>query len=153
MLVLRVKIPHGNATFKFPPGKGHKGQLFPLNFHLVVPKLQVVATATRYNWQKPMGDEVVQLKRLDPCEVAQTFSHYSFVYSQREMLVVDLQGTVISESQRTVLKLTDPAIHTGWWRNKRYKRLSHTDKGETGIGKFFEHHECNALCGVLGIKY
>ena len=111
--------------------------------------------AAKYKWHKPIADiDIIdrraKLVGLHPCEIAQAFSHYSYLFTQREILVVDLQGVVSEKAGRRVLKLTDPAVHTGW---RRRDRFGVTDKGEKGVEKFFKHHWCNALCESLGLRW
>lgn len=61
--------------------------------------------AGKYKWSEPTPE--IGQKLLHPCEIAQTFSHYTFHFTKRMCLVVDLQGKVCLDSQRrSVLKLT-----------------------------------------------
>uniref|UniRef100_A0A0G4IDI3 Alpha-type protein kinase domain-containing protein n=1 Tax=Chromera velia CCMP2878 TaxID=1169474 RepID=A0A0G4IDI3_9ALVE len=102
----------------------------------------------------------LRLRLLPPGEVAQSYSHYSFEFSKRELVVVDLQGKVERRGAegRQVIRLTDPAIHTHTCRDLAAShpanrlRWGITDKGERGVRDFFRSHKCNELCHVLGIK-
>jgi len=111
--------------------------------------------ADKYGWQKPHCGEVRELNALAarPSEIAQTFSHYSFMYTKRKHLVVDLQGKVLQDGTKQVIKLTDPAIHTfdeGW---RRRRPFGLTDKGQKGMREFLRRHQCNALCQNLGLQH
>lgn len=110
--------------------------------------------ADKYGWQKPHRGEVRDLNDLagHPGEIAQTFSHYSYIYTQREHLVVDLQGKVLQDGSKQVIKLTDPAIHT-FDEGRRRRHFGLTDKGQNGIREFFRRHQCNALCQNLGLQH
>lgn len=85
----------------------------------------------------------------------QAFSHYSYRFSRKKLLVVcDLYGvrtTPSIEGCQGVVELTDPVIHyksfTG--RQKDYGRA---DLGTEGINKFFETHLCNDVCVLLGLS-
>ena len=71
------------------------------------------------------------------CEVAQAFSHYSYIYTNKKEMVVDLQGCL--------LKLTDPQIHS------LQKEYGCGDRGERGFQDFFGTHECGQTCKDLGL--
>ena len=77
----------------------------------------------------------------------QAFAHWTFRYTQRELLVCDIQGVL--DGRR--FRLTDPAINSrpgpgGAWAFGR------TDRGEVGQNDFFKTHRCRALCGLLRIQ-
>jgi hypothetical protein len=82
--------------------------------------------------------------------VPQAFSHFTWQHSKHRLVVCDLQGVYNAESSK--FELTDPAIH---YRSK-HKRDGHkygaTDKGETGMDKFFETHVCTDLCRALKLE-
>ena len=80
----------------------------------------------------------------------QAFSHFTYRCSSRQRLVCDLQGTLDMSISPAVFELTDPAIHhvSGSGRSRVYGR---TDHGRKGIKRFFETHQCNALCNLLGL--
>jgi len=84
-------------------------------------------------------------------DVPQAFSHWTHVYSKRDLLVCDLQGELVESPDGTKsYQLTDPCIHR---RDRETRRDPHkndrTDKGSKGINEFFETHNCNALCDIL----
>ena len=106
---------------------------------------QVDTLAQKYKWVELASGMEEELHGLNPCEVAQTFSHYTYGYTKREVLVVDLQGKVVEGGQGKQLRLTDPAMHS--WHSK-YGR---TDKGDKGMSRFFCNHRCNALCKSVGL--
>jgi hypothetical protein len=85
-----------------------------------------------------------------PSEVAQAFSHYTYLASGRKRLVCDLQG-VYDEKVR-LLKFSDPVIH--YHNSQRLDRQfvhGRTDRGKKGIAMFFAtHHEhCGHLCKLM----
>lgn len=90
----------------------------------------------------------------EPESYVQAFSHFSYRYTQRRMLVCDLQGvqstSTVGENRAGVFDLTDPAIH---YRSKsgRKQVYGRTDFGKKGIHKFFETHFCNDVCRLLGL--
>jgi hypothetical protein len=49
-----------------------------------------------------------------------------------------------------VFRLTDPCIH---YESSRGREMVHgrTDKGRRGMHEFFQTHQCNAVCRLLGI--
>lgn len=90
----------------------------------------------------------------EPESYVQAFSHFSYRYTRRKMLVCDLQGvqstSVVGEDHEGVFELTDPVIHyrSASGRKQVYGR---TDFGRKGIHKFFETHYCNDVCRLLGL--
>ena len=57
------------------------------------------------------GDEM----RFDPVElqheIIQAFSHFTYVFTRRKMLVCDLQGVLDVSCSPPCFELTDPVIH------------------------------------------
>ncbi|CBN76804.1 conserved unknown protein [Ectocarpus siliculosus] len=90
----------------------------------------------------------------EPESYVQAFSHFSYRKSRRKMLVCDLQGvqstSCIHEDRAGVFELTDPVIHyrSASGRRQVYGR---TDLGKKGMRKFFETHQCNDVCRLLGL--
>eukprot|EP00977_Amphora_coffeiformis_P008381 scaffold1893_cov220-Amphora_coffeaeformis.AAC.26 len=90
-------------------------------------------------------------------DFAQAFSHYSYVRSGGQLMVVDLQGTLhVKPDQTREFIFTDPAIH----KRKRamgseYLRalnLGRTNRGRQGMEDFWESHVCSDACRVLGLR-
>ncbi|KAK3286496.1 hypothetical protein CYMTET_5945, partial [Cymbomonas tetramitiformis] len=79
----------------------------------------------------------------EPIEAPQCFSHFSFVASSHDKLVCDLQGTWNATDGYL---FTDPVMH-------RISLKAHangaTDKGLSGIERFFGSHTCGPLCTRL----
>ena len=78
---------------------------------------------------------------------AQAFSHYTWVKSEKQLIVCDLQGVTKSNK----IFLTDPAIHC-----KEYMMLQPKNGGNNlgppGIKKFFASHKCNNVCIKMKLK-
>jgi hypothetical protein len=70
-------------------------------------------------------------------------------------MVVDLQGVFEKYDDGTSrYVLTDPVIHKR--KHGKQKQLTswtfgRTDRGEKGMKAFFETHECNEVCRLLGL--
>ena len=80
----------------------------------------------------------------DPISAAmQAFSHYTWVKSEKKLLICDIQGC----KREGGILLTDPSIHS-----KEYWRFGKTNLGPPGIRKFFEMHECNEICSKLHLE-
>ena len=88
-----------------------------------------------------------------PSEVAQAFSHYTYLATGKKRLVCDLQG--VYDETENVLRFSDPVIH--YTRSKTGRRSVHgrTDKGEKGIGMFFATHKehCGYLCRLVNRRF
>lgn len=89
----------------------------------------------------------------DPESYVQAFSHFSYRNTRRKVLVCDLQGvqstSAVGEDRAGVFELTDPVIH---YRSKsRSQVYGRTDLGKKGMHRFFETHQCNDVCRLLGL--
>lgn len=87
-------------------------------------------------------------------EVAQAFSHFSYLATGRKRLICDLQG-IFDEASNT-LKFTDPVIHYyNYRRQDRENVHGRTDRGRKGMAMFFETHEdcCGHLCRLVTLGF
>lgn len=75
-------------------------------------------------------------------DACQAFSHYTWVKSEKRMVVCDIQGVKTT----TGVLLTDPAIH-----DKNILLHGATNLGAKGIKLFFQHHKCNHICLKMGL--
>ena len=71
--------------------------------------------------------------------VAQAFSHFTYVYSNGDLIIVDVQG----DSKY----FTDPAIHT-----REQKFPPELDRGLAGISEFLFMHKCNSICKSMKLS-
>lgn len=78
--------------------------------------------------------------------ILQALSHFSYVLSNRQLVLCDLQGGVDEENK--IIVLTDPAIVTF-----KGKQFGCADTGRKGMRNFFHHHECNHLCQHLPMPH
>ncbi|CAK9061303.1 unnamed protein product [Durusdinium trenchii] len=81
-------------------------------------------------------------------EIAQAFSHFTFILSGGQQMVLDLQGVYLDRSQRfrPHLILTDPQVVS------MDKSFGPGDLGEKGMQAFFQTHKCGATCRKMGIN-
>lgn len=85
----------------------------------------------------------------------QAFSHFTYHHTRRKLLVCDLQGVLSNsdggEDRAGVFELTDPVIH---YRSSsgHSQVFGKTDLGEKGVRKFFQTHQCNEVCHLLGVS-
>ena len=54
-------------------------------------------------------------------EIAQAFSHFSYIHSGKKMLICDLQG--VYDEPNNMIRFTDPVIHYHDARNDKKKGL------------------------------
>ena len=89
----------------------------------------------------------------------QAFSHFTHETSKGKLMVVDLQGVFqIKENGEKLYKLTDPAIHKRKKTRKDNRPLKsgwmsfgRTDRGQSGMNRFFDTHVCTDACRLLGL--
>ena len=75
-------------------------------------------------------------------DIPQAFTHWTYIYTHREMMVCDLQGQLNMEGY---FELTDPCIHS------QTHNFGRTDLGAKGVELFFNSHQCNHLCKIISI--
>lgn len=83
-------------------------------------------------------------------EVAQSFSHFSYHMSRKNMLICDLQG--VFDKTKNTFCFTDPVIHSNNPREQyqiNRQRYGRTDMGQKGIDSFMKSHKCNRLCELV----
>ncbi len=83
-------------------------------------------------------------------EVAQAFSHFSYIHSGKRMLICDLQG--VFDNHKNIFNFTDPVIHYHDAKKEGARTrgvYGRTDLGQKGIQSFFDSHECNCLCDLV----
>lgn len=80
----------------------------------------------------------------DAGETLPAFSHWTWVESNGDILVCDLQGVY---NKNSGYQLTDPAI------NSSELKYGKTDIGTIGIHNFFDSHICTPVCKSLGIDW
>lgn len=81
------------------------------------------------------------------CDVLQAFSHWTYIYTHRDLLVCDLQGELNVDGDVPRFELTDPCI-----LSRAGKQFGSTDKGQDGMHTFLSTHHCNAVCQLLRIS-
>ena len=69
------------------------------------------------------------------------FTHWSWVYTQGQLMITDLQGVRYDDK----IVLTDPCVHS------LDRSCGATDISIVGMCLFFYRHECNSVCKALGI--
>eukprot|EP00978_Attheya_sp_CCMP212_P001915 scaffold3990_cov54-Attheya_sp.AAC.3 len=108
---------------------------------------------TKYNGNngyvlKSRSDRSVELEigevRLD--DFLQAFSHYTYITTDHNLIVCDLQGVLNEEGRYPRFELTDPVICT-----KKKPRYGKTDLRMRGIRLFCKSHRCNNVCKGLGL--
>ena len=77
---------------------------------------------------------------------AESLVHYSFIKSNKKMLVVDIQGANFN--------LTDPEIATlsGHFDEEKHFLFCAGNFSMEAYTKFFQNHKCSAFCSLLGLE-
>ena len=86
--------------------------------------------------------------KIDPADVPQAFTHFTYRYTGKKMMVCDLQGVLDTARLPPLYELTDPAIHYKS-RTGRRNVYGRSDLGSGGMDRFLQTHQCSALCGML----
>uniref|UniRef100_A0A8C3Y461 non-specific serine/threonine protein kinase n=1 Tax=Catharus ustulatus TaxID=91951 RepID=A0A8C3Y461_CATUS len=85
------------------------------------------------------GDEITPISLLE--ELMLAFSHWTYVYTGGELLVLDLQG--VGEN------LTDPSVIKPEEKKSRKMVFGPANLGEDAIRNFIAKHRCNSCCRKL----
>lgn len=75
------------------------------------------------------------------CPTAQAFSHFTFMESKKNLLIVDIQGC---EKWNSFI-CSDPEIHSA----HQDVSYGYGDLGWKGINAFFNSHVCNEICHIF----
>ena len=89
--------------------------------------------------------------QVDPTEYIHAFTHFTYLFTNKQAMVCDLQGVYNSDMTPPTFELTDPAIH---YRSKSGKNnvFGRTDAGEAGMDLFFKTHKCNRVCKLMQLS-
>lgn len=86
-------------------------------------------------------------------DIPQAFSHFTYRYTQKKVLVCDLQGVLDTSSPTgPCFQFTDPVIHFKS-RRGRNNVFGRTDRGPKGVHDFFKSHTCSPLCRALNRRW
>ena len=85
----------------------------------------------------------VVAEHIPQSDLMQAFSHYSWVRSEKTLLICDLQG--YKEERQNKIILTDPAIHS----KRRAGVYGPLDAGFDGVRIFFKTHVCSTICSQM----
>eukprot|EP00048_Salpingoeca_helianthica_P001282 m.48112 g.48112 ORF g.48112 m.48112 type:complete len:668 (+) comp11342_c0_seq1:196-2199(+) len=98
----------------------------------------VPASVDRATWHKKV-------------EFLVALSHFSWEFSEQQLLVADLQGIEAKGEHKQqgppLIVLTDPAVHC-----MHENRFGVTNLRKIGIIGFFQTHKCNEFCRALGLQ-
>ena len=85
------------------------------------------------------------------CIALEAFTHFTYRFTNRRVMVCDLQGVFNTDMIPPTIEMTDPAIHYASSRGRRcvYGR---TDKGRSGMNAFFKTHKCTPVCKMLHLS-
>jgi len=86
-----------------------------------------------------------------PSDYLQAFTHFTYRFTNRKVLVCDLQGVFKHDDTPPLFELSDPAIHYSS-RTGRTRVFGRTDLGINGIKHFFRTHQCNGICKSLELS-
>ena len=81
----------------------------------------------------------------NPSDYLQAFTHFTHRYTNKKVMVCDLQGVFDDEARPPTFELSDPAIHYAS-RTGREMVYGRTDKGKTGMNLFHKTHRCSEIC-------
>ena len=73
----------------------------------------------------------------NPSDYLQAFTHFTYRFTNKRVMVCDLQGVFNTDTVPPTIELTDPAIHYASSKGRRMV-YGRTDKGKTGMKSFFK---------------
>lgn len=97
------------------------------------------------------AEEETLMCKLTPSDYLQAFSHFTYLFTNRKVLVCDLQGVYNTDMVPPTFELSDPAVH---YRSNTGKRMvfGRTDRGQKGIQLFFNSHKCTRICKIMELS-
>ena len=120
---------------------------------------EIATSSPRCPAVQPSASTLMYESRMLDADVPQAFTHFTYTVSRRKDMVCDLQGVLDNSKDHPRFLFTDPCIHhqnnhpTGrGGRRTKGKHYGRTDMGYKGMHDFFNTHQCNALCDLLGIS-
>ena len=98
--------------------------------------------------------ELLQSNRMnqnDPVDFIHAFTHFTYVFTNEQVMVCDLQGVYNYDMKPPTFELTDPAIH---YKSKSGKKniFGRTDAGEDGMQLFLKTHMCTSVCKLMQLS-
>jgi len=115
---------------------GHVVQVCkPAVWHQIDTKQRLLVEPFIVNFQQ-FNSNTAWVGPTDWAKALQSLSHFSYHFTNGEMVLCDLQGAIEDEA----VVLTDPVL------NSRGLQFGPTDLGPKGIENFFHHHVCTQWC-------
>jgi hypothetical protein len=87
-----------------------------------------------------------------PSDFLQAFSHFTYLFTNRRLLVCDLQGVYNTDATPPMFELSDPAIHYRTSSSSRKSVFGRTDIGQAGVQSFLNSHKCTAICKFMELS-
>lgn len=87
---------------------------------------------------------------LKPSDYLKAFTHFTYLHTNKKVMVCDLQGVFDTEAVPPTFELTDPAIH--YASKRREMVFGRTDKGQKGMQLFFNTHRCTRVCKFMQLS-
>jgi Alpha-kinase family len=85
-----------------------------------------------------------------PSDYLQAFTHFTYLYTNKKVMVCDLQGVYDADAVPPTFELSDPAIH--YASKRREMVFGRTDKGRKGMQLFFNTHRCTSVCKFMQLS-
>jgi hypothetical protein len=87
----------------------------------------------------------------NPSNYLQAFTHFTYMFTNKKVMVCDLQGVFNRDTVPPTFELTDPVIH---YTSKRGRKMvfGRTDMGKKGTQLFFNTHKCSNVCKLMQLS-
>jgi hypothetical protein len=82
-------------------------------------------------------EESILANEINPSDYLQAFTHFTYRFTNKRVMVCDLQGVFNTDMVPPTIEMTDPAIHYASSQGRRMV-YGRTDKGMTGMHAFFK---------------
>ena len=139
---IEAKIEKGDLLGVFGPTLKYKNiYLGKMNGESVSVEEFVEGTFTKYinNDGLPCGNIEEDLHKKAEC-----LSHYSYVHSKKQVMVVDIQGAGYN--------MFDPEIASAILVDKQEVMFTAGNLSHLAIDNFVDQHTCNMFCKCLGLE-
>ncbi|KAL7563138.1 hypothetical protein ACA910_012319 [Epithemia clementina (nom. ined.)] len=102
-------------------------------------------------WPSQVPIDTDSSSQEEPSEYLQAFTHFTYLYTSKKVMVCDLQGVYNTDMLPPTFELSDPAIHYSSQKGREMV-FGRTDKGKEGMQRFFNTHKCSSVCKFLKLS-
>jgi Alpha-kinase family/von Willebrand factor type A domain len=114
-------------------------------------RIEADGAVGKWLWLDPVLVSSEGLAAAKPTDYIQAFTHFSYLFTNKQVMVCDLQGVYDTDRVPPAFELSDPAIHYASTVGRKMV-FGHTDMGKEGMELFFKTHKCTPVCKYMNLS-